>query len=195
MTDQRQREGERPLVVEPAQRPRRVTPTVERIHKPKRPTWHDTGELRLDELSDEVSGLFELPAPSVAVELSSSARRTRPRSPLERSLRLITAAGLVAVTLVFFAEALAGALQRAFTGDAADRWRSIPLEVRSTPSGAAVFVDDRPLGVTPWNAIVRCRGKQTQVRVQAPGHEIWLWSGLCPYRGRLALHAALQRTP
>lgn len=194
MTADRDDQEQGPLRVEPSVRRRRVTPTVERLDRPHRPAWADTGELRLDELTGEVSGIFELPAPSVAVDLTPQ-RRVRPRGPREQRLRLATAVGLLAVALVFFLESLFGALQRATTGDAADGWRAIPIAISSTPSGAKVAIDDRPSGVTPLAVTVRCRGLRTRMRVEQPGYAPWLWSGICPYKGELALRADLQPAP
>ncbi len=183
------------VVIRPTKRRRKrtLTPTVERIVPPRPPTWRETGELRLDELED--SGVFRLEGPSAEHEIAPvvAQQQRRPRTPLERALRISTMTLVALALLAFFGPAILGAARRALTGAPDDRWRAVPLSVGSDPSGARVFVEDQPRGVTPYLTRERCRGRTVHLRVELAGHNIWQWSGFCSADG-VKVRADLQRS-
>ena len=67
-------------------------------------------------------------------------------------------------------------------------WNQVTLSIETSPAGAAVFVNGRPVGQTPARVKV-CRGAPHHVRVTRPEHVSWEWRGVPT--GPLALDARL----
>lgn len=177
------------LIIESSRPPRRATTTVERLVPPRRPTWSQTGEYEVE----AISGIFDVPDPSAEHEVAPLVplRRRRPRTAVERGVRVVTALLCLALVLAVFAQAFGLAARNLATGQEADQWREVPLIVRSSPTGAQVFVENNLRGRTLLRTTQRCRGRAIRVRVELPGYAIWQWSGLC-MGGTLRLDARLQ---
>ncbi|MCK5796291.1 MAG: PEGA domain-containing protein [Deltaproteobacteria bacterium] len=170
----------------------RAVAIVDRFDKPRRDEW--TGEVALPGRLDESSSVQSLPQD---IEGGTRVKDVlsppqRPRGPLERRLRLLTAILLLASSVALFTDAARLALQHLGEADAKQPWRAVPLIVESEPPHAEVFVGRRALGRTPITTTEACRGHVFRLHIQAPGYATWTWNGICPKKGPLHLHARLR---
>jgi hypothetical protein len=112
-----------------------------------------------------------------------------------RGRRFVLAGGLIfgGVLPVLMLLALA-AHTNADGGKVCMPWDRVPLEVLSTPSGAKVFVDGRPVGRTPVAGAEACRGRRGHVRVTLPGYRSWEWTGFVSGKS-ISLEAQLLAEP
>ncbi|MCA9666210.1 MAG: PEGA domain-containing protein [Myxococcales bacterium] len=185
--------SEERIEIEP-KRKRRSTATVERLKEPLRPSWGDTGELRLP-LADEPSGVFHVEAlasgESEVAPLVHKPSQVRPRTAAERWLRLIFGVSLLLAAGLTFGPAYVNATKRLSGGETYDDWRARTVRVESSPTGAKVYIGSALRGTTPLETVVKCRGRTISVRVERAGHEIWQWNGICSTSAMLRLRAAL----
>lgn len=183
----------------PAPRIRRRSTTVEKIELPTALDWRATGEFTAPmdeehELSDVRSSLLTgggIPGESQIAPLFKDRGAGRSRSQLERVLRLLLAIAALMVLVAFFAKGMEQSVRRLATGESTPRWRQIPLSITASVDKASVYIDGKRRGLTPLLASERCRGLTIRVRVEAPNHAVWQWSGFCPASGDLKLNAAL----
>lgn len=175
----------------------RATATVDRIEPRRGDDW--TGEYRSmaeeswlgdDTASRSVQALPAGPRGANEHREWEGVFRGRELKRLERGLRLACIAACFGLVAWIALDAIGLALGR--FGGSGQPWRELSLRVRSTPSGANVFIDGRRLGATPLRVREFCRGQVIRIRVTAPRFASWTWNGRCPTSGPLELDAALQ---
>jgi hypothetical protein len=172
--------------------------TVERLGKARRDDW--TGEFVADSWDDDsqvsvdpARALLRRGSTETRITVDPTLERRRKRGKLEQALRLTSALLAVALVLVFFADAMMQGYLRLSSDTRDQRWREVVLSVRSDPPNAKLFINGRARGTTPTRQREYCGGQVVRVRVEAPGHAVWLWKGVCPIEGKLELTAPLHK--
>ena len=177
-----------PMVIESiTQRLSRASATIERLEPPQPDDWI-TGEHYFGAYEDTTGprqALRGVASTELAVQPVVRARPTRAAGHIESMLRLAALTGALLCVGVFFFDALYSSVTRLVTRQ---RWRSVPVTITSAPR-ARVFIGEQDVGWTPVSRVEYCRGRGIRVRVEAPGHDVWTWDGLCPNHGELKLDA------
>jgi hypothetical protein len=177
---------------------RRVPSTVARLEEPIQPA-NVTGELPVlfsgdeDTTDSHLSTVLGLD-PSSEGEIAPviAAEGQRPIGPPERWLRLALGLSLGLSLLIYFWEAFGWGQRWLTTAAQTAPWRDVVINLSSRPRAGTVSIQGHPIGRTPMQLKLPCRGRKIEVVIQARGFRSWQWGGICPDSRRLDLEAWLQ---